>query len=118
MKKLIVIAVAAGLSLMAADASARHHFVERPGADVGIRFAGDWRAANSLQRLQHELRQAGLETGGYRGRLSRIAGMSARLNYEYHWRLTGAWSIHRDAEELRAEVRSIRQNLRARSDWR
>ncbi len=116
------IAAAAGILLIGADADAQRPFVERPGASVGVRFAGDWRASNSLHHLNRELRdveliasrRAGLRA---RGRLTRIARATDRLNYEYRRRLTRSWLIHRRAEALRAELRAIRNGLRGRG-WR
>ena len=115
---------AAGVSLFAADATAQRRFVERPGASIGVRYAGDWRAANSLRRLNDELRQAQYEVRTVRGegrriryRLARAARVADRLNYVYHRRRARSLTIHRQAEQLRAEVRSIRGALRGRR-WR
>jgi hypothetical protein len=121
----LVAAVATAITLFAADASAQRSFVERPGADVGVRFPGDWRAANSLRNLNDELRQAQYESRAFRGdgrraryRLARVAGATDRLNYEYNKRLSRPFLIHRRAEQLRVEVRAIRRDLRGRRGWR
>ena len=110
--------VAGGMSLMPAAATAQRTFVERPGASIGVRHAGDWRAANSLNHLNRELRELQLMSEGRaRPRLARIARATDRLNYEYHRRLARAWPIHRRAEALRAQVRTVRNELRGRG-WR
>ena len=119
---LLVIIAAASVSFAAADAKAQRTFVERPGASIGVRRAGDWRAANSLNHLNREVREARLLAGrgagrGTHYRLARIARATDRLNYEYHRRLARPWTIHRRAEALRSEVRAIRAGLRGRG-WR
>lgn len=124
MKKasLIALLATAIVSLAVPQAEAQRSFVERPGASIGVRHAGDWRAANSLQHLNRELREVRLlaSRGAGRGahyRLARIARATDRLNYEYDRRSARPWSIHRLAETLRAEVRAIRGGLRG-SGWR
>ena len=116
---------AAGVSLFAADATAQRTFIERPGASIGVRHAGDWRAANSLRRLNDELRQAQYEVRAFRGEgrrirysLARVARATDGLNYQYHRRRARALIIHRRAEQLRAEVRAIRSALRGGRRWR
>lgn len=125
MKKLsLLVAGMAAVSLFVAEASAQRPFIERPGAAVGVRFPGDWRAANSLRNLNDELRQAQFEARAFRGdgrrirhRLARIAGATDRLNWQYHRRRARPYVIHRRAEQLRAEVRVIRSAMRGRG-WR
>ena len=116
---------AMGASLIASEAHAQRIFVERPGASVGIRYAGDSRAANSLRHLNDELRQAQFEVRRFRGEgrrirysLGRIAGATDRLNFQYNKRRVRPWVIHRRAEQLRAEVRAIRRDLRVGRRWR
>lgn len=114
--RLSLIGAALVLLITPAAANAQRTFVERPGASIGVRHAGDWRAANSLNRLNRELREVQL-IAGQRGRLARIARVTDRLNYEYHRRLVRPWVIHRRAEALRSEVRAIRISMRPRR-WR
>ena len=113
---------AAAVTFAAADANAQRTFVERPGASVGIRHAGDWRAANSLNHLNRELREVQLmvDRGGgarARSRLARIARLTDRLNYDYNRRRTRSWTIHHRAEALRSQIRAIRSSVRGRG-WR
>lgn len=127
MKKvpLFLAAAAAGVFLFGANASAQRTFVERPGASIGVRHAGDWRAATSLRRLNDELRQAQYEVRAFRGEgrrirygLARVARATDGLNYQYHRRRVRSLIIHRRAEQLRAEVRAMRSALRGRGGWR
>ena len=122
---LLATAAAAAVALCTGEVSAQRTFVERPGAGVGVRFPGDWRAATSLRNLNDELRQAQYESRAFRGdgrraryRLSRVAGATDRLNYEYNKRLVRPFLIHRRAEALRVELRAIRRELRGRRWWR
>jgi hypothetical protein len=115
--RLSLIGAALVLLLAPGNANAQRTFVERPGASIGLRDAGDWRAANSLNHLNRELREVQLiafRGGGARGRLARIARVTDRLNYEYHRRLVRPWVIHRRAEALRSEVRMVRSSMRRR----
>ena len=120
--RLFLSVAAAGVALLAPAANAQRTFIERPGASIGVRNAGDWRAANSLNHLNRELREVQLiadhrDGARARSRLGRVARLTDRLNYEYHRRRTRSLSIHRRAEALRAEVRVIRSGLR-RGRWR
>ena len=121
--RLLLISATIGLALLPAAANAQRTFVERPGASIGVRQAGDWRASNSLNHLNRELREVQLiayrtAAPRARARLARIARLTDRLNYEYHRRRSGSLSINRRAEALRAEVRAIRSGLRGRGVWR
>jgi hypothetical protein len=118
-----LIAAAFALVLVASPALAQRTFVERPGASIGVRHAGDWRAENSLRNLNRELREAQLiayrtAAPRARARLDRIARLTDRLNYDYNQRRTRSLVIHRRAEALRDEVRAIRSGLRGRGIWR
>ena len=120
--QLFLIGAALAVVLVPAAANAQRTFVERPGASIGVRHAGDWRAANSLNHLNRELREVQLladRSAGARagGRLARIARITDRLNYDYHRRRVRPWAIHQRAEVLRAEVRAIRGGMRPRG-WR
>lgn len=121
--RLFLIGAALGLVFVPAVADAQRTFVERPGASIGLRNPGDWRAANSLNHLNRELREVQLlahRSGGApaRGRLARIARVTDRLNYDYHRRLGRPWAIHQRAEALRSELRAIRSSVRGRAPWR
>ena len=121
-RRILLIIAAAAVAFAAADANAQRTFVERPGASIGLRQGGDWRAANSLNDLNRELREVQLlasRRGGarVRSRLAGVARVTDRLNYEYHRRLTRSSVLHRRAEALRAEVRAIRSGMRGRG-WR
>ena len=125
MQKLLVslVLAAAAVIFAAADAQAQRTFVERPGASIGVRYAGDSRAANSLNHLNRELREVQLlarrgAAAQVRPRLTRVTRLTDRLNYEYHRRLTRPWPIHRRAEGLRGEVRAIRSSIRGSGGWR
>ena len=118
----LAIVAAASVSLLAADANAQRRFVERPGASIGVRYAGDWRAENSLRHLNREVREVRmLASRGAdrrtRYRILRAARATDRLNFEYNRRRARPWAIHRRAEAMRGEVRVIRAGLRGRG-WR
>lgn len=119
--QLLLIGTALALVFSPEVADAQRTFVERPGASIGVRHAGDWRASNSLNHLNRELREVQLlarraGSGRARSRLARIARETDRLNYQYHRRLTRPYSIHRRAETLRAEVRAMRSTV-PRRGW-
>ena len=127
MKKvpLFLAVAAAAVCLFAPNATAQRAFVERPGATIGVRHAGDWHAANSLRHLNRELRQAQYEVRAFRGegrriryRLAYLARATDRLNYDYHRRRVRSLLVHRQAEQVRAEVRRIRSALRGGRRWR
>lgn len=116
----------AGMSLLASDASAQR-FIERPGAHIGVRRAGDWRTANQLEALSREVRLARLEIRAFRGegrrlglRLERVARLTVRLNHQYRRTRGSTLAIRRQAVRLRAEVADIRRDLRVRGRprWR
>ena len=110
------------MSILAVEANAQRSFVERPGASIGVRYPGDWRAANSLRHLNREVREVRLLASRgadrrTRYRVYRLARATDRLNFEYNRRRARPWAVHRRAEALRAEVRVIRAGLRGRG-WR
>ena len=88
-RRILLIIAAAAVAFAAADANAQRTFVERPGASIGLRQGGDWRAANSLNDLNRELREVQLlasRRGGarVRFRLAGVARVTDMLNYEPH----------------------------------
>ena len=120
--RLSLVGAALVLLLGPAAANAQRNFVERPGATVGVRFAGDWRAANSLRLLNREIGEVRLmadrgASPSARRHLARIARITDRLNYEYRRRNVRSWVIHRRAEALRSELRALRDGGRPRA-WR
>ena len=122
---LILTVAAAGLSMLAADASAQRIVVETPGARFGVRHPGDRRVAYDLERLNREIRQARFEVRAFRGegrrirfRLERVERAAGRLNYEYDRRLSSPWQIRRRVDQLRAELEDIRRDLRVRGEPR
>ena len=118
--------IAAGLSMVAADATAQRIVVETPGGRViaGGR-GGDRRVGYEIDRLNRDIQQVRAEIRVYGGegrriryRFDRVLRGADRVNYEYSRRLVPPFEIRRRVEQLRGELYAIREDLRFRGDRR